>query len=431
MMKIALCKSQFAGPISGADETLVAYAVALHEAGQDVQVVILYRCPDYDQYYVRLKEAGVPVLFVINHSRIFETLRRVRDLLASVFLFIFLVPRAQHRLRRIWQVAIEMMTRFYYRTCLAFFSGARPDIMHVFTPDSGARLMISVGNVLGIPVLYQELGTPQHRSELDNYYRKLEKVLPLCAEFGALSPHLAADWSARFPALRSVSVLPLMIERCQTFSLTSRFPLAPAETVFGFAARIEEGKGPLVLMDALVKVNLEAPLAVARIAGTGPQLWKVKARARKLALGDACEFVGHYSEPLGRTAFMNSLDVFVLPSLAEGTPNSIVEAMAHGIPVIASEVGGIPDMIGDDAGIRVAPGDTAALAEAMLRLANDPELRRQMGAAAQERYQKLFSPKVVLPLMLDTYERVVRNGHATNATASGNGHGHPWTESLN
>ena len=431
MMKIALCKSHFAGPISGADETLVAYAVALHEAGQDVQVVILYRCADDDQYYLRLKEAGVPVSFVVTHSRIFEMLRRVRDLLASAFLFIFLVPQAKHRLRRIWQAAIETMTRLYYRTCLAFFSVARPDILHVFTPDSGARLMISVGHVLGIPVLYQELGTPQHLSELDNYYRKMEKVLPLCAEFGALSPHLAADWSARFPALRSVSVLPLIIERCNTFNLTSRFPLAPEETVFGFAARIEEGKGPLVLMDALVKVNLEGPLAVARIAGIGPQLLKVKARARELALGDACEFVGHYSEPLGRTAFMNSLDVFVLPSLAEGTPNSIVEAMAHGIPVIASEVGGIPDMIGDNAGIRVAPGDTAALAEAMLRLANDPELRRQMGAAAQERYQKLFSPRVVLPLMLDIYQRVIRNGHKTNAMASGNGNLHPWAESLN
>src|SRR5713226_7502685 len=430
MMKIALCKSHFAGPISGADETLVAYAIAFHEARYDVEVVILYRCADDDQYYLRLKNAGVPVSFVVTHSRIFEMLRRVRDLLASAFLFVFLVPRAKHRLRRIWQAAIEAITRLYYRTCFAFFSIARPDILHVFTPDSGARLLISVGHELGIPVLYQELGTPQHLSELDNYYRKMEKVLPLCTEFGALSPRLAAEWSARFPSLGSVSVLPLIIERSNTFNLASRFALAPEETVFGFAARVEQGKGPLALMDALVKVNQEGPLAVARIAGIGPQLLEVKARARELALGDACEFVGHYSEPLGRTAFMNSLDVFVLPSLAEGTPNSIVEAMAHGIPVIASEVGGIPDMIGDDAGIRVVPGDSAALAEAMLRLANDPELRRQMGAAAQERYQKLFSPKAVLPLMLDIYQRVVRNGHATAAITSGNGNLHHWAESL-
>jgi glycosyltransferase involved in cell wall biosynthesis len=127
---------------------------------------------------------------------------------------------------------------------------------------------------------------------------------------------------------------------------------------------------------------------------------------------------------------MSSLDVFVLPSFAEGTPNSIVEAMSHGIPVIASEVGGIPDMIGDDAGIRVAPGDSTALAEAMLRLAKDPELRKKMGVAAQERYQKLFSPKVVLPLIVDTYQRIVRNGHAPNGAASGNGNQHPWRSEI-
>src|SRR5712691_9311343 len=102
-MKIALCKSHFAGPIIDADETLVAYAIAFHVARYDVEVVILYRCADDEQYYLRLRNAGVSVSFVITHSRVFEMLRRVRDLLASAFLFIFLVPRASHRLRRIWQ----------------------------------------------------------------------------------------------------------------------------------------------------------------------------------------------------------------------------------------------------------------------------------------------------------------------------------------
>src|SRR5713226_2769914 len=145
MMKIALCKSHFAGPISGADETLVAYAIAFHEARYDVQVVILYRCADDDQYFLRLRNAGVPVLFVITHSRIFEMLRRVRDLLASAFLFVFLVPRSPHVLRRIWQAVISLMTRSQSRICRDFLRVAGPDILHVFTPDSGARLMIAAG----------------------------------------------------------------------------------------------------------------------------------------------------------------------------------------------------------------------------------------------------------------------------------------------
>jgi glycosyltransferase involved in cell wall biosynthesis len=430
-MKIALCKTYFAGPVSGADETLVAYAISLHEAGYDVQVVLVYRCADDDQYYLRLRNAGVPVSFVVTRSFLFELMRLIRNLLASTFFFIFLMPRAKEFLRRIWRALMKPMTRPRYRTCRNFLKVAQPDILHVFTPETGAALMIRAGHKLGIPVLYHEMGTSNHMPMLKPYYRRLKKVLPLCTQVAALSPRLAAEWSVRFPFLNSVSVLPLAIERSDTFNLVTQAPADSPEIVFGFAARIEEEKGPLILVDALAKVNLERMVAIARIAGVGSQLLQVKARVREMKLGDACEFVGLYSEPLGRAAFMNSLDVFVLPSLAEGTPNSIIEAMAHGIPVIASEVGGIPDIIGDHAGIRVAPGDSTGLANAMLRLANDPELRKKMGEAAQERYQKLFSPKVVLPLMLDIYQRVVRNGHTANAITSGNGNLHPWAESSN
>jgi glycosyltransferase involved in cell wall biosynthesis len=102
----------------------------------------------------------------------------------------------------------------------------------------------------------------------------------------------------------------------------------------------------------------------------------------------------------------------------------VVEAMACGKPIIASAVGGIPDMVGDDAGLLVAPGDVNQLTSAMLLLARDSELRKRMGIAAKERYRELFSPKVVMPLMLDIYRRVVSNGHSREV--SGNGKLHPW-----
>jgi glycosyltransferase involved in cell wall biosynthesis len=85
-------------------------------------------------------------------------------------------------------------------------------------------------------------------------------------------------------------------------------------------------------------------------------------------------------------------------------------------------------MIGDDSGILVPPGDMRALAAAMLRLAQDAELRRTMGAAAKERYQKLFSPKVVVPLMIETYRRVMQNGDGVAETVAGSGHVHPWAD---
>jgi glycosyltransferase involved in cell wall biosynthesis len=143
-----------------------------------------------------------------------------------------------------------------------------------------------------------------------------------------------------------------------------------------------------------------------RMAGAGPQLLEVKLRAKQLGLLDSCVFTGAYTEPLGRNVFMQSLDVFVLPTLAEGTPNSIIEAMAHGLPIIASAVGGIPDMISTDIGILIPPGDNAALAQALQQLTDDPCLRERMGHAAKARYQELFSPEAVLPLLAQTYRRV-------------------------
>lgn len=425
--KIALCKTSFAGPVSGADEILLNYAVNLRQSGYEATVVLLYPPGADDQYFRRLKRAQVPVTVIITTSYLFSYFRALRNVLLSALFFLLLLKRAPEPLRRIWQNLLWIISRLHYRRCRLHFAKERPDLLHVFTPDAGAAFMIRAGSELGIPVLYHEMGTPNHLPLLKEYYARLERVLPLCTEVAALSPRLAIEWSERFPFLRSVSVLPLIMESYATFNLGPQATSDCTQTIFGFAARLEEGKGPLVLLDALAAVNREGPLAVARFAGFGPQLGEAKGRARELQLDETCEFVGHYTEPLGRTAFMNSLDVFVLPSLAEGTPNGIIEAMAHGIPVIATPVGGIPDIVDADSGILVPPGDAASLAEAMLLLARDPARRKAMGIAARQRYEELFSPAAVFPLMLQTYGRVAGNGHALIGVSENN-HQHPWVE---
>ena len=344
----------------------------------------MYKYADNDQYYTRLKRAGVTVSCVIASSLVFTILRRLRDVLSRVFFFLFLVPRSPEHLRRIWQIVINLITSLHYRECCAYLGAQQPDILHIFTPDTGAGLVIRAGHELGIPVLYHELGTPHHLPALNVYYRQLEKVLPMCREVAALSPLLATQWAERFPFLQNVSVIPIMVGKCE-------IPAEPTlrtrvgEVVFGYAARFEEGKGPLVLIEALSRLASERSRAIVRMAGTGPEVLELKKKVCQLGLADVCEFVGHYTEPAGRRAFMSSLDVFILPSLAEGTPNSVIEAMAHGLPVIASEVGGIPDLVSEDSGILVPPGNDEDLAAAIRRLADDPELRAKMGAAARER----------------------------------------------
>jgi glycosyltransferase involved in cell wall biosynthesis len=152
---------------------------------------------------------------------------------------------------------------------------------------------------------------------------------------------------------------------------------------------------------------------------------EVKARVRELQLNGSWEFVGSYDGAVGCSAFMRTLDVFVLPSFAEGTSKSIIEAMAHGLPIITTSVGGSPDLLTPDTGILVPPGDPAALADAMQRLASEPALRKRMGQAARERYLELFAPEAVISVLLTTYSRVAGNGH----DLSQNGR-HPWASSV-
>lgn len=424
-MKIALCKSHFFGPVSGADEILVSYAISLRRAGHDVEVVLLYKPAENDRFYRRLKQAGVPVITIIRRSIAFALLRSMRGLLSGFLLFFLLIPRTEKSLRRIWQVLLDLISRTHYKHCRAFFAASGYDLLHVFTPDTGATLIIRAGKEAGIPVLYHEMGTPFYLPPLEPYYRRLEKVLPLCSEVAALSPTLAQQWSKRFPFLSTVSVLPLITEDSEMLNVSAKLSAnGKHETIFGYAARIEVGKGPFVLAEALAQLRRQNGNNVhVRLAGTGPAVQEVKARVRQLQLNGSWEFVGSYEGTVGCSAFMRTLDVFVLPSFAEGTSKSVIEAMSHGLPIITTNVGGSPDLLTPSAGILVPPGDSSALADAMQCLASDPALRKRMGQAARDRYLQLFAPDAVLSMLVGTYSRLTSaNGHAAS---SSNGK-HPW-----
>jgi glycosyltransferase involved in cell wall biosynthesis len=419
-MRIILCKGQIYGPISGSDETLVTYASQLQKAGHDVSVLLMYLHAEEDQYYQRLLEAGVPVSWIASNLA-HTSMGAGRKLAYKAF---NAFPGSKQFIRRKTLKLITGMATRYYRQCREFMEKQKVDLIHVMTPDPSAMVMIQAGHDAGIPVIYQELGIPYYPPDFESCYEQFTSVLPLCSEIAALSPKLIEHCRERLPASVSLSILPIMSD--EFVNGRKRNQPAPDKITFGFAARMEELKGPMVLMEAFAVAHQQCENICLNIAGDGSQRQKIAARAKALDVASRYRYHGVYTHPEECRAFMESLDVFVMPSFTEGTPNSIVEAMACGKPIIASEVGGIPDMIGVDSGILVPPGDPGSLAEAMLRLAQDAELRRSMGAAAQERYQKLFSPKVVVPLMVETYRRVMRNGQGGLETVADNGHIHPW-----
>jgi glycosyltransferase involved in cell wall biosynthesis len=422
-MKIILGKGQFMGPISGADETLVAYATQLRQAGQSVTVLMMYPHAPRDQYYLRLCKAGVPVVSIAP-SHVQASLKTGRRL-ALGLLQIF--PPSRHVVRRRGQKIATSVAGRYFEQCCDYLRQAQAGLIHVITPDPSAMVMIRAAHVAGVPVIYQELGMPFHPPDFKSYYEEFTTVLPLCAEVAALSPHLAEECREKLPFAKLLTVLPIMTDDPADEAVRRQAERNGGGITFGFAARLEALKGPLTLIEAFAACR-ESVNASLTVAGTGTQQRKILARVEKLGVAARCQFPRVYTGPDEKSDFMLSLDVFVLPSLTEGTPNSIVEAMAHGLPVIATNVGGISDVVTSETGLLVPPADAGALARAMIHLARDAELRARMGGAAKERYENFFSPRAVLPLMLSTYQRIARvNGdHAATRQPHGNGLVHPW-----
>ncbi len=386
-MKIVLCKGQLMGPISGSDETIVTYARQLLVANQQPTVLLMYPPAGDDQYFLRMKDAGVTVHSIASPG-VYASLNTGRQIVSRI---LKTFPASQQMIRGRAQQVSTRLARSHFQGCLDYFAQCDADVVHVMTPDPSAMVMISAAHESGIPVLYHELGMPYHPPAFASYYQQFVSALPYCSELAALSPALQRSCDDQLPYRLPISVLPVMsddlLDECEPEANS------PHGVCFGFAARLEPLKGPLVLIEAFSDVSKVFPDSSLRMAGSGSQMQRAIAQAETAGLGGSCEFAGAYVSFEQKRRFMQSLDVFVLPSLTEGTPNCIVEAMACGLPVIASAIGGVTDMITPETGMLVPAGDPRALAAAMKHLAGNLVLRKDMGRAARKRYLDMFSPR--------------------------------------
>jgi glycosyltransferase involved in cell wall biosynthesis len=150
-------------------------------------------------------------------------------------------------------------------------------------------------------------------------------------------------------------------------------------------------KGHLVLLRSLAQARARAPGLVLDVAGQGPLEPALKAYANELGLADAVRFLGFVS-PI-QDAIENAAAV-VVPSLGEGFGMVALEAMERGRPVIASDVGGLPEIVADgETGFVVPAGDAEALADAMVALASDLRRAAAMGEAGRRRAVESFTPE--------------------------------------
>jgi glycosyltransferase involved in cell wall biosynthesis len=331
------------------------------------------------------EELGVPVVTIPHLHR---EISPVRDLLATV------------RLARI-------------------IRAERPAILHTHTAKAGA-----VGRVAALlagrrrpPIIVHTFHGHVLRGYFGRFwtgvFRLLERWLARITDaLVAVSPEVRDELVAfgvapasKFRVIRLGIELDERLDRDGAARAETRrvMGIGDERFVMGWIGRMTAVKRTDIVLRSFSRLKDEGVDAVLCMVGDGPDRRSVEDLAGELGVMRDSLFPG-YQEDVG--PFFAAFDVFVLPSGNEGTPVTAIEALASGCPVVATRVGGVPDVVTDgEDGFLVEPGDVEELAARLAQLANDPDLRGRMGAAGRERMRSRYA----VDRLIDDIDRLYRD----------------------
>jgi glycosyltransferase involved in cell wall biosynthesis len=187
--------------------------------------------------------------------------------------------------------------------------------------------------------------------------------------------------------------------------IRTEFKIDPKAFLVGTVAHFAWHKGLHHLLDAFRRARKELPHARLLLVGDGELFEEIKAKAVANGLSDTVIFPGFRKDI---PEAIQAMDLFVMPSTMEGLCTSILDALALEKPVIGSRVGGIPEiLLHEESGLLVPPKDPEALAKAILRLARNPDLARELGRRGRLRVEEMFSAEAMVEGVLEVYRSVL------------------------
>jgi glycosyltransferase involved in cell wall biosynthesis len=301
----------------------------------------------------------------------------------------------------------------------------RPTILHTHTAKAGAvgRIAALLAGSARPPIVVHTF----HGHVLRGYFnplttlvfRTLERLLAhVTTALVAVSPEVRDDLVRLHVApAEKFTVVRLGIELAERTGgdeedrrqTRRRLGLAQDAFVVGWVGRMTAVKRTDDLVRTLEKLVDRGVDARLLLVGDGPDHDRLERYAHELGVAKRCLFLG-YQDDVAR--FYNAIDVLLLPSVNEGTPVSVIEALAAARPAVATRVGGVPDVVRDGVdGFLVDVGDAEALAERLAELAADPERRARMGAAGRERVLERYA----VERLVDDVDRLYRSLLAARA----------------
>ncbi len=279
------------------------------------------------------------------------------------------------------------------------------------------RALIYAGiacRIAGIPLIYTIRSTQLIRNANRRFAFRL--IAPTVSRIIAVSHGVRADYLARtgYPPEKIVVIsngIDITPYNISTDSAAARIKLQLPEKgiIFGMAARFKKAKDHLGLIEAFASVIDEMPDAWLVLAGDGPRESLIRQAVIKHAVEKRVIFTGRLSTD-EIPVFLKALDVFIHPSFREGMPAAILEAMAAGLPIIATDAEGVPDIFDTplDLGVMVPRGDTKALARAMTDLFNMPRSERAvLGRNASKRLEDGFTHSEMAESIVNVYREVI------------------------
>lgn len=293
------------------------------------------------------------------------------------------------------------------------------ELVHIHTATRGSfwrkALFASIARLFRVPVIlhlhgseflgfYQDRSAPVQcliRHQLERATRVIVLSEIWRTELAAIAP------TARLAVIPNTVALPPI-----------NAPSGTAPNIL-FLGRIGPRKGAFDLITAFAAIAPRYPALRLTLAGDG-QTSEARAAAAALNLSHRITVLDWVDTPT-RADLLAKATIFALPSHDEGLPMSVLEAMAAGLPVVTTPVGGIPDLItSGQTGLLVPPGDPAALAKALAALLDDPAHRAQLGNAARRLIAQSYTPEIALPHLTALYAACARSPnphpHALRAT---------------
>lgn len=301
------------------------------------------------------------------------------------------------------------------RRLTRLFKERHYDIVHTHTSKAGVLGRLAAERA-GVPILVH---TP-HGNVFHSYFnpyltrlfvwmerhcaRRTDRIIELTS--GGVEEHLAEGIGRReqFRVIFSgIDTAPYEAAIAKREATRAALGAGPEEVLFGGVGRLEPVKGFTYFVEAAQTVLESDAHARCILIGDGAE--REKLRAQAAGIGNRFQFLRWRRDV---PELMAALDVLAVPSVNEGMGRVVLEAGAAGIPVVASRVGGIPDIVDDgETGLLIPARDVAALAAAMLELAHAPERRRWMGATARAKVVPHFSLQKMVERIESLYEELV------------------------